>query len=152
MIVFVTVGRRKCLDVSVARSLRIPSDWGLEIGVLSEVYGYPNARICQVDIAADYDHKHQPLSDEDKTTGLHRMSRDITKLFSRLTASGLTLTQESFRTLRASYMRTTFELIDHYESDAISNDMSYDREQKKRWFLCLDSRSLKQAKISSESN
>ncbi|MAT37164.1 MAG: glycosyl transferase [Acidimicrobiaceae bacterium] len=120
------------MDVSVARSLRIPSDWGLEIGVLSEVYArYPNARICQVDIAADYDHKHQPLSDEDKTTGLHRMSRDITKAFFRkLTASGLTLTQESFRTLRASYMRTAFELIDHYESDAISNAMSYDREQE----------------------
>jgi len=120
------------MDMSVARSLRIPSDWGLEIGVLAEVYArYPNARICQVDIAADYDHKHQPLSDEDKTTGLHRMSRDITKAFFRkLTASGLTLTQESFRTLRASYMRTAFELIDHYESDAISNAMSYDREQE----------------------
>ncbi|CAI8318983.1 MAG: Glucosyl-3-phosphoglycerate synthase [Acidimicrobiales bacterium AG-410-I20] len=120
------------MDVSVARSLRIPSDWGLEIGVLAEVYArYPNARICQVDIASDYDHKHQPLSDEDKTTGLHRMSRDIAKAFFRkLSASGLTLTQESFRTLRASYMRAAHELIVHYESDAVSNAMSYNREQE----------------------
>ncbi len=27
-------------------------------------------------------------------------------------------------------MRTAFELIDHYESDAVSNAMSYDREQE----------------------
>ena len=32
--------------------IRIPSDWGIEIGVLSEVYRSNNlARICQVDIA-----------------------------------------------------------------------------------------------------
>ncbi len=118
------------MDISVARSLRFPSDWGLEIGVLSEVYArYPNARICQVDIANDYDHKHQPLSDDDKTTGLHRMSRDIAKAFFRkLTTSGFSLTQESFRTLRATYMRAALELIEHYESDAISNSMTYDRK------------------------
>lgn len=69
------------MDISVARSLRFPSDWGLEIGVLSEVYArYPNSRICQVDIASDYDHKHQPLSNNDKTIGLYRMSRDIAKV------------------------------------------------------------------------
>ena len=120
------------MDISVARSLRFPSDWGLEIGVLSEVYArYPNARICQVDIASDYDHKHQPLSDDDKTTGLHRMSRDIAKAFFRkLTTSGFSLTQESFRTLRATYMRAALELIEHYESDAVSNSMTYDRKQE----------------------
>ena len=120
------------MDISVARSLRFPSDWGLEIGVLSEVYArYPNSRICQVDIASDYDHKHQPLSDDDKTTGLHRMSRDIAKAFFRkLTTSGFALTQESFRTLKATYMRTALELIGHYQSDAISNSMSYDRDQE----------------------
>ena len=38
------------------------------------------------------------------------------------------LTQESFRTLRATYMRAALELIEHYESDAISNSMTYDRK------------------------
>ena len=43
--------------------IRIPSDWGIEIGVLSEVYRSNSlARICQVDIADNYDHKHQDLS------------------------------------------------------------------------------------------
>ena len=44
----------------VLNDIRIPSDWGLEIGVLSEMYrNYSPNRLCQVDIAATYDHKHQ---------------------------------------------------------------------------------------------
>ncbi len=47
----------------VLSDLRIPSDWGLEIGVLSEVHrNFANNRLCQVDIADRYDHKHQDLS------------------------------------------------------------------------------------------
>ena len=42
----------------VLRDIRIPSDWGLEIGVLSEMYrNYAKSRVCQVDIANSYDHK-----------------------------------------------------------------------------------------------
>jgi glucosyl-3-phosphoglycerate synthase len=43
----------------VINDLRIPSDWGLEIGVLSEMKrNYATNRLCQVDIADIYDHKH----------------------------------------------------------------------------------------------
>ena len=42
--------------------LRIPGDWGLEVGVLSEMHrNYAHNRLCQVDIADAYDHKHQPI-------------------------------------------------------------------------------------------
>ena len=48
--------------------LRIPSDWGLEIGVLSEMQrNHSSNRICQVDLAQTYDHKHQDLSENDET-------------------------------------------------------------------------------------
>ncbi|MEK9933237.1 MAG: glycosyl transferase [Luminiphilus sp.] len=44
--------------------LRIPTDWGLEIGVVSEVYrSNSNKQICQVDIADNYDHKHRMALD-----------------------------------------------------------------------------------------
>ena len=40
--------------------IRIPHDWGLEIGILSEMYrNFASNRICQVDIADTYEHKHQ---------------------------------------------------------------------------------------------
>ena len=44
----------------VINDLHIPSDWGLEVGVLSEMSrNYATNRLCQVDIADVYDHKHQ---------------------------------------------------------------------------------------------
>ncbi|MCM8539574.1 MAG: glycosyl transferase, partial [Lentisphaeraceae bacterium] len=40
-----------CMQKDVVKTIRIPSDWGLEIGVLSEVNrNYSNNRLCQVDI------------------------------------------------------------------------------------------------------
>ena len=49
-----------CMTVDMARVNRIPSDWGLEVGSLAEVYrNYSPQRVCQVDIAENYEHKHQ---------------------------------------------------------------------------------------------
>ena len=53
------------LRADVVNDLRIPSDWGLEVGVLAEMKrNYSTNRICQVDIADRYDHKHQDLAAE----------------------------------------------------------------------------------------
>ena len=72
----------------VINDLRIPSDWGLEIGVLSEMKrNYATNRLCQTDIADIYDHKHQDLSLNDQEKGLSRMSVDIAKAFFRKLAT-----------------------------------------------------------------
>ena len=77
-----------CMQKDVVKTIRIPSDWGLEIGVLSEVNrNYSNNRLCQVDIADAYDHKHQVLSLEDQQSGLSKMSIDISKSFFRKLAT-----------------------------------------------------------------
>ncbi len=63
------------MDVELARVNRIPGDWGLEVGVLAEVYKNTSLRrVCQVDIAENYEHKHQVLSPDDASKGLHKMS------------------------------------------------------------------------------
>ena len=59
-----------CMDTDMARVNRIPWDWGLEVGSLAEVYrNYSPRRVCQVDIAETYEHKHQALSAEDPEKG-----------------------------------------------------------------------------------
>ena len=85
------------LASDVLRDIRIPSDWGLEMGVISEIWrNYATSRICQVDIADSYDHKHQDLSPEDASRGLSKMSVDITKsLYRKLATQGEVL-GESF--------------------------------------------------------
>jgi hypothetical protein len=90
----------------VLTDLRIPSDWGLEIGVLSEMYrNYSNNRLCQVDIADNYDHKHQSLSADDASAGLSRMSIDICKaLFRKLATRGVVFSSESFRSAQGELL------------------------------------------------
>ncbi|APZ44195.1 glycosyl transferase [Acidihalobacter ferrooxydans] len=107
--------------------LRIPANWGLEIGLLSEVYRSLNPKqVCQVDIAARYDHKHQTLSPDDATRGLSRMSREIAlSIYRKLATEGVTLTPELFRALKASYLRGALDLIQHYHSDARLNGLEY---------------------------
>ena len=112
----------------VLTDLRIPSDWGLEIGVLSEMYrNYANNRLCQADIADVYDHKHQKLSAEDASQGLSRMSIDICKaLFRKLATRGVVISAESFRSLKASYYRIALDFVETYHNDAVMNGLEYD--------------------------
>ena len=113
----------------VVADIRIPSDWGLEIGVLSEVRrNYSNRVITQVDIADNYDHKHQEVSPEDASRGLSRMSVDISKaIFRKLATDGEIFSSEKFRTVKATYFREALDRIDSYYNDALMNGLTLDR-------------------------
>jgi glucosyl-3-phosphoglycerate synthase len=122
------------MRTSILPDLRMPSDWGLEIGLLSEAWrNLARKSVCQVEIADHYDHKHQDLSPEDKTTGLSRMSIDICKsMFRKLATDGTVFTEETFRTLKATYYRTALDLLEDYYHDAQMNGLEVDRHQEER--------------------
>lgn len=122
------------MRTAVLPDLRIPSDWGLEIGVLSEAWRNlaPKA-VCQVEISDAYDHKHQELSADKAAAGLNRMSTDICKaIFRKLAADGTVLTPNVFRTLKATYYRSALDLLDSYCSDAKMNGLEIDRHTEER--------------------
>jgi len=116
----------------VLRDLRIPTDWGLEVGILMEMKkNYSTSHICQVDIADNYDHKHQVLSAEDKHKGLSKMSIDIAKaIFKKLGTDGITFSKESLRTTKATYYRIALDLIESYRNDAIFNGLNYETHEE----------------------
>ena len=118
----------------VLNDIRIPSDWGLEIGVLSEMQrNYSHNRLCQADIAKTYDHKHQELSLDDQTAGLSKMSIDITKaLFRKLATQGVTFTSETIRSLKATYYRIGLDFIETYHNDALMNGLTLDIHQEEK--------------------
>ena len=113
---------------------RIPGDWGLEIGVLAEVYrNCALRRICQVDIADAYEHKHQTLSTHNPDAGLLKMCVDITKsLFRNLASEGLVLSDSTLKTLRATYLQAAQEAISRYENDAAINSLRFDRHEERQ--------------------
>jgi glucosyl-3-phosphoglycerate synthase len=120
------------MDIDLARVNRIPGDWGLEVGVIAEVYrNTSNRRVCQVDIAQNYEHKHQLLSAEDASKGLNKMCVDISKsLFRTLASEGIVFSSGLFRTLVATYVRTAQDMLKRYEDDAAVNGLYFDRHEE----------------------
>jgi glucosyl-3-phosphoglycerate synthase len=112
----------------VLKDIRIPYDWGLEIGVLSEMYrNYAGNRLCQVDISDNYDHKHQDIFFNDNSKGLSKMSIDIIKVIIRKLASqGETFSMSIFRSLKATYYREALDFVQIYKKDAIMNAFDID--------------------------
>ena len=119
---------------SLIPELRIPSDWGLEVGILSEMHrNQASNRICQVNIAETYDHKHQPLSEDDRSAGLSRMSSDISKvLIRKLATKGHSFGHETFRTIKATYFRIALDMVRIYQTDAELNGLSFDIDAEER--------------------
>ena len=120
------------MSTDLARINRIPSDWGLEVGSLAEVYrNYSPRRVCQVDIAATYEHKHQILSAGDAEKGLMKMAVDICKsLFRTLASDGVVFSEGLFRSLNVSYLRHAEDTLMKYEADAMINGLAFDRHEE----------------------
>jgi glucosyl-3-phosphoglycerate synthase len=120
------------MSADLARINRIPSDWGLEVGSLAEVYrNYSPHRVCQVDIATTYEHKHQILSADDAQKGLMKMAVDICKsIFRTLASDGVVFSESLFRSLSVTYLRQAEDTLLKYESDAKINGLEFDRHEE----------------------
>jgi len=120
------------MTTDLARSTRIPADWGLEVGMLVEVYrNCSTKRICQVDLVENYDHKHQDLSEHDASRGLHRMVVDIAaSLIRNLASYGVEFDAGFLNTLISAYMRKAQDTIASYSDDAALNGLVFDRHEE----------------------
>ncbi len=120
------------ITANLARSNRIPGDWGLEVGTLAEVYRNTAVkRVCQVDLCCQYEHKHQSLSLEDPSKGLMKMATDILlTIFRTLASMGTVLDQGQFIALQSSFVRAAQDSVRQYHADSILNGLNYDRHQE----------------------
>jgi glucosyl-3-phosphoglycerate synthase len=134
------------MKAALARVNRIPGDWGLEVGMLAEVFrNCAAARVCQVDLADNYEHKHQDLSAEDRTRGLRRMALDVAKtLFRTIAGEGVVFTRDHFRTLEVRYVRMAEDTIARYYADAMLNGLKFDRHSEEL-AVATFARSLREA-------
>jgi glucosyl-3-phosphoglycerate synthase len=120
------------LDTDLARRVRIPHDWALEVGMLAEVFRNTAPRaICQSELCDNYDHKHQELSPRDSDRGLNKMAGDIMKSFFRqMAAEGIKMDTGLFDTLLSAYSRQAEDTLRFYAADAAINGLRYPRHQE----------------------
>ncbi|MBM3293924.1 MAG: glycosyl transferase [Candidatus Aminicenantes bacterium] len=123
------------LDVDLVRVIRFPGDWGLEVTTLYEIYrNIAEKRICQVEIARQYDHKHQALSPKDSGTGLHKMVLDISlNILKNLSAEGIVLSWGLLKTLQKTYRKSAEDIIANYHADAMINGLTFDRHEEESY-------------------
>lgn len=126
------------ISTDLARRVGMPGDWGLEVGMLVEVYHNTTVKgICQVDLGSNFEHKHQHLGhqhDDPEPTvdkGLVKMAREIAlSLFSSITSEGVVMDTGSLKALRLTYERTAKELIQRYHDDSTVNGLNYYRHEE----------------------
>jgi glucosyl-3-phosphoglycerate synthase len=116
----------------LASRMRLPSDWGLEVVTLFEALRHrAPVRVCQVEIAECYEHKHQDLSAQDPSRGLNRMARDVgTHLLRTLAAAGVVLSEGLLKSLLAAYQREAEDAVADSYAVAAINGLKYDRHEE----------------------
>ncbi|MEE8167408.1 MAG: hypothetical protein V3T58_00875 [Candidatus Hydrothermarchaeales archaeon] len=119
------------LTSDLALNISIPGDWGLEIGILTEVYRSAAVkRICQTDLGF-HEHKHQKIGTS-PSRGLLKMAGDIEKslLRSLTEMEGIDISEAFLLSLQVLYRRLAQEDIYRYSADAQFNDIMYDRHME----------------------
>lgn len=123
----------------LARNIRIPTDWGLEVGILGEVYrNAAPKRICQVDLGI-YSHKHSVIG-KDKSEGLQRMAFDIAASVFRLAVAseGQRITGDHLTTLQVTYRREAQDAVRKYAMDSIANGLRSDRHTEELFVEAIE--------------
>ena len=119
------------LTSDLALNTRIPGNWGLEIGLLAEVYrSIAEKRIAQIDLGV-FDHKHQVIGVSSQE-GLRKMCRDILRSILRtLTETEkVIISRDLIHALRVKFRREAQDYTRQYFVDARFNRLAYDRHQE----------------------
>ncbi len=113
-------------DLSV--HLRIASDWGLELGLLAELYrNAAYRRICEVDLGF-YDHRHKPITPD----GLLKTAEDsfVTLLRTLTEMENMEISESFLISLQVAYRRAAQDKIRQYHADATCNNLAFDRHEE----------------------
>jgi glucosyl-3-phosphoglycerate synthase len=112
----------------LATHLRVPADWGLELGLLSEVYRNASyGRICQVDLGF-YDHRHKTINGN----GLLKTAEDsfVTLLRTLTETENVDVSEPFLTSLQVAYRRLAQDKIRQYHADATCNRLAFDRHEE----------------------
>lgn len=112
----------------LAMRLRIPCDWGFEIGLLAELYRNASyEHICEVDLGF-YEHKHKEVVEN----GLVKTAEDclVTLLRTLTEMDGIEVSTPFLQSLQVMYRKMAQDKIRQYHADATCNSLDYDRHQE----------------------
>jgi glucosyl-3-phosphoglycerate synthase len=116
------------LYCDLATHMRVSSDWGLELGLLSEVYRNASyGRICEIALGF-YDHRHKIIAPD----GLLKTAEDsfVTLLRTLTETENIDVSEPFLNSLQVAYRRLAQDKIRQYHADAICNRLYFDRHEE----------------------
>ena len=125
------------MTTELARSMRLPRRWGLEVGILGEAFQVAGfSGTAQVDLGR-YEHDHRAVSGPD---GLSAMARGVAAAVLRtVEAAGVEPTYEG---LSRRFETVANEFVGQYGADARFNGLEYDesgeREQIRSYAAAIE--------------
>ena len=129
------------VDAGFIGRLALPANWGLETGVLCELFRHaPAQQICQVDLGNNFDHKHQHLGIHPKTGepdpagGLVRMAEDVTRTLLSHLWSQPGFASEAGRLAQVvdAYQGSAQQLLRRYRHEMLFNGLEDSSDEEKR--------------------
>ena len=110
----------------LARRVRVPRGWGLEIGTLGDAFGLAGfTDTAQVDLGM-HTHEHRPVAGAD---GLGEMAGEVGRtLFTVLEEVGV---EPDYTALPRQYEEVGYRLVDQYAADTAFNGLDYDPETER---------------------
>lgn len=115
----------------LALNLRVPSDWGLEVGMLAEIYRNVSVkRVCEVDLGF-FEHRHKSVVKDE----LIKTAEDsfVTLLRTLTETEGIDVSQNFLLSLSVIYQRFAQDRIRQYHADALCNSLEYDRHEEETY-------------------
>jgi glucosyl-3-phosphoglycerate synthase len=112
----------------LALNLRIPSDWGFEIGMLSELFrNVSYKRVFEVDLGF-YEHKHKEMT----KNGLLKTAEDslVTLLRTLTETDAIDVSEPFLLGLQVLYRRIAQDKIRQYGADALCSNLNFDRHEE----------------------
>lgn len=129
------------VDSSFISQLVLPANWGLEVGVLCELFRHaPAQQICQVDLGNNFDHKHQHLGIHPKTGepdpagGLIRMADEVTRTLLAYLYGQPGFAKEASRleNVAEAFLGTAQQLLRRYRHEILFNGLEDSGDEESR--------------------
>ncbi len=117
-------------EINLLKRMHFATNWGVELFTLIEAYRKAN-NIAQVQFSsAPFEHKHQPLSEDNPQAGLYKMATDIvtTLLWTLVIEEGFEISDYFVRDITATYLNIADDIIKKYSDNASFSNLEYDRD------------------------
>jgi glucosyl-3-phosphoglycerate synthase len=120
------------MTFNTALDLPVENGWATEIGWLCELHRLVDpSKICQVDLAIQYDHKHQTIDIAQPQVGLLRMASDIAiSMLTHIEREGALLDQNALDYILGAFEKISNDFVRRYQHVARLNAIPFDESQE----------------------